>query len=277
VTSSIVRGGSRLVCLLALFGGGAMANPGMDVPGCGSLANAYGPYDYTNPTHVRDNLPIVEQYHFDRGVDALKGHAISGPDNLGGDIAYTLRAFPNHHRALDAMGRYQLREKQAPARGARYTAECWFERAMAFAPNDGVVHMVYGIYLARKGDKDAALARYLEALELLPDSAELHYNLGLLYAKLQRYDDALAEAHTAYALGFPLQGLKNQLARAGKWRDPAPQADPATTAAPATPDATTPPDPSPEETTLPDAAPEQPVAPETAPADPVPDTPAGAQ
>jgi hypothetical protein len=173
---SIVRGGLRLVCLLALFGGAAVANPGMDVPGCGSLANAYGPYDYTNPTHVRDNLPIVEQYHFDRGVDALKGHAISGPDNLGGDIAYTLRAFPNHHRALDAMGRYQLREKQAPARGARYTAECWFERAMAFAPNDGVVHMVYGIYLARKGDKDAALARYLEALDLLPDSAELHYN-----------------------------------------------------------------------------------------------------
>jgi Flp pilus assembly protein TadD len=209
-----------------------------DVPGCGTLVNAYGPFDYTNPVDVRDKLPIVETYHFDRGVDALRGHAQSGANNLGGDLDYTLRAFPNHHRALDAMGRYQLRTKQAPPPGARFTAECYFERALTFAPGDGVAMMVYGIYLARKGDTDAALARYEEALKLMPDSSELHYNLGLLYANLGRYDEALAEAHAAYGRGFPLLGLRNKLVRAGAWRDPPPvPAADATTPADATPPA----------------------------------------
>jgi len=217
------------IAVLAFARAGAQ---GMDVPGCGTLVNAYGPYDYTNPADVRDHLPIVEQFHFDRGVDALKGHAQSGPQSLGGDLAYTLRAFPNHHRALDAMGRYQLRSKQAPAPGARLTAECYFERAMAFAPRDGVVHMVYGIYLARKGDLDAALDRYLEALQMTPESTELHYNLGLLYADMKRYDDARDQAWIAYGSGFPLLGLRNKLVRAGQWRDPPPEPAPG-----ATPDA----------------------------------------
>jgi Flp pilus assembly protein TadD len=130
------------------------------------------------------------------------------------------------------MGRYQLQTKQVPAPGARLTAECYFERAMEFAPKDGVVHMLYGIYLARKGDLDAALDRYLEALQMTPDSTELHYNLGLLYADMKRYDDALDEAHVAYGAGFPLLGLRNKLLRAGAWRDPPPEA-------PASPDAAT--------------------------------------
>lgn len=215
---SIMRG--ALVAALA-WSATALAQ---DVPGCGSLANAYGPFDYTNPVDVRDKLPIVETYHFDRGVDSLRGHAQSGPQNLGGDLDYTLRAFPNHHRALDAMGRYQLQAKQAPPPGARYTAECYFERALAFAPDDAVAIMVYGIYLVRKGDKDAALERYREALALMPDSSELHYNMGLLYASLGRYEDALAEAHVAYGAGYPLPGLRNKLERAGVWRDPPPAA-----------------------------------------------------
>ena len=195
------------------------APEGMDVPGCGSLANGYGPYDYTNATHVRDKLPIVETYHFDKGVEALKGQEGSGASE-GGDLDYTLRAFPNHHRALDAMGRYQLQLKQSPVPGAHYTAECYFERAMAFAPDDGVTRMVYAIYLTRKGDRDAALTRYLEAEKLIPESSELHYNLGLLYTSMERYDDAVTQAQKAYAGGFPLPGLKNKLIRLGVWREP---------------------------------------------------------
>ena len=49
--------------------------------------------------------------------------------------------------------------------------------------------------------------------------ANLHYNLGLAYVKLKRYDEAMTEARKAYAMGFPLPGLRNQLQRAGKWRD----------------------------------------------------------
>jgi tetratricopeptide (TPR) repeat protein len=208
---------------------------GLEVPGCGNLANAYGPFDYTNASNVREKLPVVETYHFDKGVEALKGQEGSGA-SLGADLDYTLRAFPNHHRALDAIGRYQLQLKQAPVPGAHYSAECYFERAMTFAPQDGVARMVYGIYLTRKGDRDGALKRYLEAKALMPESTELAYNLGLLYTSLQRYDDAVEEAQRAYAGGFPLMGLKNKLLRLGVWREPPAPTTPSTDAAQATPE-----------------------------------------
>ena len=49
-------------------------------------------------------------------------------------------------------------------------------------------------------------------------SAEIHYNLGLIYLELGDADRALEQAHAAYALGYPLPGLRNRLQRMGKWR-----------------------------------------------------------
>ena len=102
---------------------------------CGGpgVANAYGPFDYTNPTHFRENLPIVETYHFTMEVETLQAGATG--THPGGDLDYTLRAFPNHHRALYAMGRYQLmHEDMVIAPEARWTADCYFQRAIAFRP-----------------------------------------------------------------------------------------------------------------------------------------------
>ena len=56
------------------------------------------------------------------------------------------------------------------------------------------------------------------AIELEPDNATINYNLGLLYLKAKDYDKAAEYADKAYALGFPLPGLRNQLA-AGAQRD----------------------------------------------------------
>lgn len=51
-------------------------------------------------------------------------------------------------------------------------------------------------------------------------SAEIHYNLGLIYLDLGNADAALASAQTAYRLGYPLPGLRNRLQRLGKWPSP---------------------------------------------------------
>ncbi|MGZ8254660.1 MAG: ABC transporter permease, partial [Burkholderiaceae bacterium] len=60
----------------------------------------------------------------------------------------------------------------------------------------------------------------LEAAEMhAGESATVHYNLGLLYLDLKDYDRSVQHARKAYDLGAPLQGLKNKLAQAGKWRD----------------------------------------------------------
>jgi Flp pilus assembly protein TadD len=86
---------------------------------------------------------------------------------------------------------------------------------MRWRPGDGMVRLVYAIYLHRRGDLEAALVRYHEAEQLMPDSVEVHYNLGLLYADLGKLDLAKAEAAKAYADGYPLQGLRRKIERLG--------------------------------------------------------------
>jgi tetratricopeptide (TPR) repeat protein len=185
---------------------------------CGSLDNAYGPYDYSNPQHRAELLPIVEGAHFDQNVRNLKGavYRNKGDERVPGDIDYTLRAFPNHHVALDAMGRYFLLHRNESLTVGRYTPECWFERAMRFKPDDGVVRVVYGIFLYRQGKLQPALEMYKQALELAPESAEAHYNIGLLYLDLGQLDLATSHASRAYELGFPLPGLRRKLASVGR-------------------------------------------------------------
>jgi tetratricopeptide (TPR) repeat protein len=87
--------------------------------------------------------------------------------------------------------------------------------------------MVYGIYLQRKGKPKDAVEHLLVAEQFAGDNANLLYNIGLVYVDLGDYNKALTYAHRAYAAGFPLEGLKNRLKRAGKWSE---QTTPPTTA-----------------------------------------------
>jgi tetratricopeptide (TPR) repeat protein len=198
-------------------------------PGCGSLRNAYGPYDYRTD---KSKLAIVEKFHFSEEGAIMHG----GGYGLGGDLDYTLRAFPNHEMALMSIVNlaFQNRKAKAPTGapklvGMRYTVECYLIRAMAFRPDDGTVKLIYGIYLMRAGTPREAVKALEAAAKLRPDDPNVPYNLGLAYLDLGNYDAALASAHRAYALGFPLPGLRDRLKRAGKWRE-APAAAPADSA-----------------------------------------------
>jgi tetratricopeptide (TPR) repeat protein len=171
--------------------------------------------DYTNADD-RAGLPVVEQFHFTPSVEGLIRGA-SGP--LGGDISYTLEHFPNHHRALAAMTRLALRDKSRKPHGARYTVDCFFDRALRYTPKDARVHSLYGGYLLALGRADDALEQLEQAAELEPENPTSHYNLGLLYLKKKDYDKARASAEKAYGMGFPLEGLKNKLIAAGQWRE----------------------------------------------------------
>lgn len=195
-------------------------------PLCGSLKNHYGPFDYTNVDDYKNRLPIVESYHFTLEVESL----IRGKSGaLWAELDYTLRAFPNHHRALYAMLRYDIRERQksqqinrpyqppVSERGFPVTAACYFDRALRWRPNDPNVHLIYGIYLQRTGKLDQALERYKISEKLQPNSADLQYNLGLAYFQKKDYMLAKQHARRAYQLGYPLPGLRNQLKRVGQW------------------------------------------------------------
>ena len=186
---------------------------GADELTCGSLENAYGPYDYTNSDHRINRIPIVESGHLSENVKALRSGVST--DLPGGDLDYTLRAVPNHHEALYAMARYEFKTGQSQPEGSSYTLDCWFERAMRFAPHDGMVHLIFGIYLHKKEDWKAAEAEYRTAIEAMPQSPEANYNLGLLYFDTEQFELSREQAIAAYRKGYPLPGLRNKLRRAG--------------------------------------------------------------
>lgn len=181
---------------------------------CGALENGYGPYDYWTD---KGKLGLVEHFHFTPKVENLR----SGESSyIGGDLDYTLRAFPNHARALNAMVKLSEREKTDKPIGALYTISCYFERAIRFRPEDSTARVLYGAYLSKKGRYSEALAQLQVAEENAEDNSNVHYNIGLIYFDLKNYDKSLAHAHRAYSLGFPLMGLKQKLQRSGKWKDP---------------------------------------------------------
>ena len=195
--------------------------------------NAFGrPLDYNDPQDTvvpqascpGGCLNLVEGVHFDTDVETLQD-GMTGP--LPGDIQYVLGVYPNHYRALNAMATWQLQNDDAAlalqatkATGPElqlFSVDCYFERATTFKPNDPTLYYLQGIYLHWKKDLDAALTAYEKAIGKGGDTAELHYNLGLLYLDLRDYDSARLHADKAYTMGVPLLGLRNKLERVGKW------------------------------------------------------------
>ncbi|HNW00918.1 MAG TPA: ABC transporter permease [Burkholderiaceae bacterium] len=182
---------------------------------CGSLTNAYGPYDYRTD---HDKLPIVLGAHFTAEVEALiRGRTSTRP---GGDIDYTLRAIPNNHRALIAMMRLAEKEKTPRPSGASYSIECYFDRALLFRPDDVVVRMIYSTYLNSKARIQEANTQLELATAYAKDNAFTHYNIGLHYFDLKNYEKALIQAHQAISLGFSQTALRDQLQSVGKWTEP---------------------------------------------------------
>lgn len=181
---------------------------------CDGRGTGYGPYDYTNPEHFHGKLPIVEAHHFTAQVAALERG--QGGGTVLANIDYTLRAFPNHHRALFSMIRLFTRAPRDPALDDwRTPPECYLRRAIEFAPDDHALYTLFGIYLHRLDNFDQAEQMYRKSLELDPRSAEAQYNLGLLLADLGHYEEARRHAREAYGLGYPLRGLRERLVEAG--------------------------------------------------------------
>jgi len=184
---------------------------------CGELDNIgqFGPYDYTDPLN-NTNLRLVESAHFTSNVKRLQSGNTSA--FVGADIDYTLRSFPNHHPALIAMTKLSFKEKTSRPKGAKYSIECYFDRAIRFKPGDGIARMVYGNYLLQlDGRRDDAFEQYHEAVRIQPENANINYNLGLIYMKRKDYEQSIVYAKKAYELGFPLPGLRNKLMKTGKW------------------------------------------------------------
>lgn len=192
----------------------ATASAQVDSSTCGPIAHAFGPYDYRTD---RSNLAIVEGPHFPPLVEALIGTKRA---SVGGDLDYTLRAFPNHHRALIAVMRYGEKLKSPHPGDLSFPVECYFDRALRFRSDDTIVRMIYAQFLARNGRPSHALQQLAMADSKAGDNAFTHYNIGMVYMDLKEYDKAMAQARKAYDLGFNRPELRERLAAVGKWTEP---------------------------------------------------------
>ena len=218
VRKSIVWSGCALISMAAACGA-AMAQ---GVEACGPLTASFGPYDYRTADAPTKN--IVEGAHFNSGVEALiRGQSGS----IGGDLGYVLRVFPNHHRALISMMNLGVKLKQPQAPGSAFTVDCYFNRAIRFANNDAIVHMIHAKHLAGTKRRAEALKELEVAASLDKTNGFTQYNVGLIYLEMNEWDRALAQAHLAHELGFTRAALKEKLVAGKHWREPKPGALPA--------------------------------------------------
>lgn len=202
-----------LSLLMAITGLGNAANF------CGELESSFTLLDYRERAAHAYVFGLIEQEHFTSDVE----NGIKGKSSwVGNDLDYTLRAIPNHHRALATVARLAARLKvpQVPHMGR--PVECYFVLGSRMAPDDGGVLAEYGNYLHAIGKTDKAFQAFKEAERLEPENPTINYNLGLAYFTQKNYDKAAVYAHKAYGLGFPLPGLKQKLAAVGKWQEQVP-------------------------------------------------------
>jgi tetratricopeptide (TPR) repeat protein len=91
------------------------------------------------------------------------------------------------------------------------------EQAIEAAPDEAAAYLELGIIYRKRGQLDKAREALLRGDAAVGgESAEIHYNLGLLLIEMNDLDGAEQEARRAYALGHPLPGLKNKLLRLGR-------------------------------------------------------------
>ena len=187
--------------------------------GCGDpFVNHFGPWDYR--TASKANLQIVENRHYGPGVESMTTPKTTMKHQMAGDVSYVLSAFPNHHRALITMVRLGEKYKSDPPPGTRLTVECFFDRAIRYRPDDTVVRSIYARFLNKNKRKDEALRQLELALSYAKDNPLSHYSIGTVYLELGEFERALAQAHTARAMGLQRPELENALKAAGHWKEP---------------------------------------------------------
>ena len=174
---------------------------------------------------LRDTTPLLRGQHYDNyqnhvvlAINRMKYGDFS--DAVIADLDFTLARWPNHYRAMQLLIDYEANGGRA---NKFIQVPCYFQRAHWFVPDDENVLVLFGIYQRKLRKYEGAERAWKYALVIEEGSVEAHYNLGLLYFSLGRFQAAVHHAHKAYELGYPLQGLKRKLVTAGHWKQQPPE------------------------------------------------------
>ncbi len=202
----------------------------------------FGPYDYYRPpAEPRGAIALVEREHLGFKV----AEQMFKKDYCGYylNLDYTLRAFPNHPKALPMMAKFlESHSTCPPSRKTEVTVEAaaialesgtWQERNMEYyygtaihfvtedtrvIPKHAETHVLYGDWLRKNGEYGKAQKQYETALALKPGSADAHYGMGLMYLDQNNSAKAAEYAKKAYTLGKPPAELRDRLVASGVWQ-----------------------------------------------------------
>ena len=89
-----------------------------------------------------------------------------------------------------------------------------FAQVLAQDANDAEGHFGLGLALAAEGNDAAAVEEYKTAARLDPQAGGINYNLGVSYARLKKYDDAIAAFQKEQQVGGDNNELETALAEA---------------------------------------------------------------
>lgn len=225
----------QLVLVFQMFAWANTANAlgwsGVDFNGspCTGESQGFGPWDFfdvdetTDANYRAGRWWEVKEIHAKPGLSALRKDPFdqASYNRAAREFDYTLRAFPNHPEMLHAVIELEFRRRNAPVKvlAAETPPECYLIRAMSFRPDHAHIFQLMALYLQRLGKTDEAVDQYEYALKLDPSAAEIHYNLAFAYLKQGNEEAALCAAKKAYALGYPLPGLRRKLQKMGIWQD----------------------------------------------------------
>ena len=180
---------------------------------CGNAPIYDDKRDYRDRSTAAKRFSIEDNklYHINPAARRISAGEYSR--SVMSDLDWTLTRFPNHPAALELLIRYVL------AGGKIYEfsqAECYFQWAHEFAPDDDKMLLAEGYFHWRRSNLQRAIRSYESVLEIDPNSAVAHYNLGLVYIELNDYEQALKHAQAAYAQSYPLSGLRDKLKAVGR-------------------------------------------------------------
>ncbi|MEO3691062.1 tetratricopeptide repeat protein [Roseateles paludis] len=204
--------GALVLALLmpAAFGQAAKINSAEEERECGPLVSTdtqlLPPKDYRTD---RAWLSMVEGQHFPPEVENLVKPKLS---TFGAAIAYTLHGYPNHVRALATLERLTEREKTDQPKGAQYSLDCYYRRAIRFVPNDLLVRMMYAMYLHKRGKVDLARSQAEFVDESAGNDPLTRNNLGLVFLQLNLPERAREQLGKADAEDPAMQALRRRLA-----------------------------------------------------------------
>jgi tetratricopeptide (TPR) repeat protein len=225
---------SSLLLPVACFALGWSGNQ-LDGAPCNGKGQGFGPYDYIRATSGQDpeyyqstRLWEIDKIHYGKGITKMQSEELSyrNAGAIFGEFDYTLRAFPNHVGALNAISNLELnrieankliRQQSELIRPFMSPPECYFLRAAVYKSDQPHIPLLHAIYLHRLNKYKEAAYYYQKSISIDDTNPEAHYNYGLVLIKLKNYDEAKEHAIKAYEQGHLLTGLKALLQEKGKW------------------------------------------------------------